>query len=51
MVNFMVACWMVHWSQDFAGWWPALILVFLGLYFGLRGGGRFAIDALIEGRR
>jgi putative oxidoreductase len=51
MINFMVACWMVHWSQDFAGWWPALILVFLGLYFGLRGGGRFAIDVLIEGRR
>jgi putative oxidoreductase len=51
MINFMVACWMVHWSQDFAGWWPALILVFLGLYFGLRGGGRFAIDALIERRR
>jgi putative oxidoreductase len=23
----------------------------LGLYYGLRGGGRFAIDALIEGRR
>ena len=51
MVNFIVACWMVHWSQDFAGWWPALILVVLGLYFGLRGGGRFAIDALIERRR
>jgi putative oxidoreductase len=50
MVNFMVACWMVHWSQDFAGWWPALVLVVLGLYFGLRGGGRFAIDALIERR-
>ncbi len=50
MVNFIVACWMVHWAQDFAGWWPALILVVLGLYFGLRGGGRYAIDAVIERR-
>ena len=50
MVNFIVACWMVHWSQDFPGWWPALILVFLGLYFGLRGAGRYSVDAMIEGR-
>jgi len=49
--NFIVACWMVHWPQDFPGWWPALILVFLGLYFGLRGSGRYALDALIERRR
>ncbi len=27
-IQFVVAVWMVHWSQDFAGWWPALILVF-----------------------
>ena len=25
---FVVAVWMVHWPQDFPGWWPALILVF-----------------------
>ncbi len=50
MLNFIVACWMVHWAQDFTGWWPALILVALGLYFGLRGGGRYAIDAAIERR-
>ncbi|HEV2746736.1 MAG TPA: DoxX family protein [Allosphingosinicella sp.] len=47
MVQFMIACRMVHWPQDFAGWWPALILVFLGLYFGLRGGGRYGLDSLI----
>lgn len=41
MVNFIVACRMVHWAQDFQGWWPALILVALGLYFGLRGAGRY----------
>ncbi len=50
MIQFIVACWMVHWPQDFAGWWPALILVFLGLYFGLRGSGRYGLDALIERR-
>jgi uncharacterized membrane protein YphA (DoxX/SURF4 family) len=50
MVQFIVACWMVHWTQDFAGWWPALILVFLGLYFGLHGSGRYGIDHLLEHR-
>ena len=50
MVNFMVACWMVHWGQDFQGWWPALILVALGLYFWLRGAGLYSIDAVIERR-
>ena len=50
MVNFIVACGMVHWPQDFPGWWPALILVFLGLYFGLRGAGRYSLDAVIERR-
>ena len=48
--NFIVACWFVHWSQDFPGWWPALVLVFLGLYFGTRGAGRFSLDALWERR-
>ena len=49
-IQFVVACWMVHWPQDFAGWWPALILVFLGLYFGLRGSGRYGLDWAIERR-
>jgi putative oxidoreductase len=44
---FIVAVWMVHWPQDFPGWWPALILVFLGLYFATRGGGRYALDAIL----
>ncbi|HEY0445819.1 MAG TPA: DoxX family protein [Allosphingosinicella sp.] len=49
-LNFAVAVWMVHWAQDFPGWWPALILVFLGLLFGTIGAGRYSLDALI-GRR
>ena len=47
-VNFIVAVWMVHWSDPVPGIWPAAILVFLGLYLGLRGSGRFGLDALFE---
>jgi putative oxidoreductase len=50
-IQFVVAVWMVHWSQTFDGWWPALILVFLGLYFTARGGGRYGLDALLARRR
>lgn len=50
VVNFVVAVWMVHWPQDFTGWWPALILVFLGLYFAVRGSGRYGLDAMFERR-
>jgi putative oxidoreductase len=47
---FIVAVWMVHWPQDFPGWWPALILVFLGLLFATLGPGRYSLDAGIERR-
>ena len=43
-LNFIVAVWMVHWTDPIPGIWPAAILVFLGLYFGLRGSGRYGID-------
>jgi uncharacterized membrane protein YphA (DoxX/SURF4 family) len=43
--NFTVAVWMVHWPQDFPGWWPALVLVFLGVLFGTIGAGRYSLDA------
>jgi putative oxidoreductase len=46
-IQFIVAVWMVHWSQTFDGWWPAAILVFLGLYFAARGGGRYAFDTML----
>lgn len=48
--NFTVAVWMVHWPQDFPGWWPALILVFLGILFATLGAGRYSLDALIARR-
>ena len=48
---FVVAVWMVHWPQDFPGWWPALILVFLGILFATRGAGRYALDHWLLGER
>ncbi len=48
--NFTVAVWMVHWPQDFPGWWPALILIFLGLLFGTVGAGRYSLDERIARR-
>ncbi|MGI8611857.1 MAG: DoxX family protein [Sphingomicrobium sp.] len=46
--NFIVAVWMVHWTDPVPGIWPAAILIFLGLYFGLRGSGRYGLDAVFE---
>jgi len=45
---FLVAVWTVHWPQGFAGWWPALILVFLGILFATMGAGRYSIDHRLE---
>jgi putative oxidoreductase len=47
---FIIACYMVHWPMDFPGWWPALVLVFLGLLFATLGAGRYSLDALLERR-
>jgi putative oxidoreductase len=49
-VHFVVAVVMVHWAQDFRGWWPAIVLVGIGLQFALAGGGKFAIDTMIQDR-
>ena len=49
--NFVVAVWMVHWNDPVPGIWPAAILIVLGLYFGLRGSGRYGLDPLLEGHR
>lgn len=48
---FIVAVWMVHWPQDFPGWWPALILVFLGILFATQGAGRYALDSVLARSR
>jgi putative oxidoreductase len=49
--NFAVAVYMVHYAEPFRDWWPALILVFLGLHFAAAGSGRFGVDALFGRRR
>ena len=49
--NFVVAIAMVHFAEPFRGWWPALVLVFLGLHFAATGSGKFGLDALIWKRR
>ena len=45
--NFTVAVWMVHFAEPFNLWWPALVLVFLGILFATAGAGRYALDARI----
>ena len=35
---------MVHFAEPFRGWWPAMVLVFLGLHFAAMGSGRLGLD-------
>lgn len=50
IVNFVVAVVMVHWDQSFREWWPAIVLVGLGLLFGTMGAGTLALDHLVARR-
>ena len=49
--NFVVAVAMVHFAEPFRDWWPAIVLVFLGLHFAAAGSGKFGLDALFGQRR
>ena len=49
-VNFAIACVMVHWQQDFRGWWPAAVLVAIGLVLATHGAGRYSVDEQLHGR-
>ena len=49
--NFVIAVAMVHFAEPFRGWWPALVLVFLGLHFAAAGSGKFGLDNLFARRR
>lgn len=49
--NFAIAVTMVHWVEPPRGWWPALVLVFLGLHFAAAGSGRFGADRLFGNRK
>lgn len=42
--NFAVAVAMVHVNEPFRGWWPGIVLVFLGLHFAASGSGKFGLD-------
>lgn len=46
--NFVIGVAMVHWDESFRDWWPAIVLVALGLHFAANGGGRFALDAWLN---
>lgn len=50
IANFVVACLMVHFTQDFRGWWPALALVLIGAVLATAGAGRWSVDALLRRR-
>lgn len=47
--TFVVAVVMVHWAEPYRGWWPAIVLVFIGLHFATHGGGRFSLDRRLAG--
>ena len=49
--HFAVAVVMVHWNESWRAWWPAIVLVFLGLHFAAAGSGKFGLDRLFGGRR
>jgi putative oxidoreductase len=49
--NFVIAVLMVHFDEPFRGWWPAIVLVFLGLHFAAAGSGKFGLDAMFGKRR
>ena len=48
--NFVVALYMVHLNDPVPQAWGAAVLIVLGLYFGLRGSGRYGLDTLFEKR-
>lgn len=50
IANFVVACLMVHFAQDFRGWWPALALVLIGAVLATAGAGRWSVDAQLQRR-
>jgi putative oxidoreductase len=48
--NFTLAVFMVHFDEPFRGWWPAVVLVFLGLHFAAAGAGKFGLDRFFGGK-
>lgn len=46
--NFIVGVVGVHWEQSFREWWPAIVLVAIGLVFATIGAGRWSLDARLD---
>jgi putative oxidoreductase len=44
MFNFIVAVVMVHASEDFRSWWPAIVLVAIGFHLAVAGAGKWSAD-------
>ncbi len=42
--TFVVAVAMVHFAEPYRGWWPAIVLVFIGAHFATHGAGRWSLD-------
>ncbi|WP_298015990.1 DoxX family protein [uncultured Parasphingopyxis sp.] len=49
--NFVVGVISVHWDQTFREWWPAIVLVGIGLLFATVGPGKWSLDAMIGGEQ
>jgi uncharacterized membrane protein YphA (DoxX/SURF4 family) len=49
-IYFVIALVMVQWAQNFRGWWPAIVLVGIGLQYSLTGAGGLSVDSLIASR-
>lgn len=48
---FFVAVYMVHMADPANIVWSAASLIVIGLYLGTKGGGRYSLDTLIEGKK
>ena len=51
VLNFIAALLIAHRSDTFEGMFPALVMLFGGLYFLAHGAGRPSVDAILEKRR
>ena len=51
VLNFIAALLIAHRSDTFEGMFPALVMLFGGLYFLAHGAGRPSVDAVLEKRR
>ena len=51
IINFIAALLIAHRGDTFRGLFPALLMVFIGLFFLFHGAGRLSVDEWLERRR